>query len=139
MSATTHYTALLDGKAGAYGVSFPDLPGCVAMGKTLEEAIANAADALRAWVFATEAGGGGIPAARGPDALRDDPDVVAELEAGAMFTIVPLVREASRQVRANLSLDEGVLAAIDAAASRLKVTRSHLVETLATRHLHELV
>jgi len=33
------YTALIDGEAGAYGVSFPDLPGCVAMGRTVDEAV----------------------------------------------------------------------------------------------------
>ena len=27
------YFAVLDGEAGAFGVSFPDCPGCVAMGK----------------------------------------------------------------------------------------------------------
>src|ERR1700678_2270999 len=37
------YTALIDGEAGAYGVYFPDLPGCTAMGATLDDAIANAA------------------------------------------------------------------------------------------------
>src|SRR5262245_20402806 len=36
------YVALVDGKAGAYGVAFPDAPGCAAMGKTMDEAIANA-------------------------------------------------------------------------------------------------
>jgi predicted RNase H-like HicB family nuclease len=41
------YFALIDGKAGAYGVVFPDLPGCTAMGKTIDVALANAADALR--------------------------------------------------------------------------------------------
>jgi predicted RNase H-like HicB family nuclease len=44
------YVALIDGKAGAYGVVFPDLPGCTAMGKTVDQAIANAAEALRDWI-----------------------------------------------------------------------------------------
>jgi hypothetical protein len=38
-------------------------------------------------------------------------------------------------VKANLSLDSGVLAAIDATARRLGVTRSAMVELLAKRGL----
>jgi predicted RNase H-like HicB family nuclease len=48
------YVALIDGKAGAYGVVFPDLPGCTAMGKTVDQAIANAAEALRDWIEVKE-------------------------------------------------------------------------------------
>ena len=38
----TRYPALIDGETGAYGVTFPDLPGIVAMGATLDEALLNA-------------------------------------------------------------------------------------------------
>ena len=38
------YPALIDGEPGAYGVSFPDLPGVVAMGDTPGEAVRNAAE-----------------------------------------------------------------------------------------------
>ncbi len=41
------YPALIDGEKGAYGVTFPDLPGIVAMGKTMDEALMNAEEALR--------------------------------------------------------------------------------------------
>ena len=33
------YPALMDGHEGAYGIAFPDLPGCVAMGYTIEDAM----------------------------------------------------------------------------------------------------
>jgi predicted RNase H-like HicB family nuclease len=36
------YIAILDGAQGAFGVSFPDCPGCVAMGELQNEAYANA-------------------------------------------------------------------------------------------------
>ena len=35
------YPALIDGAKGVYGVSFPDLPGIVAMGDTIDEALLN--------------------------------------------------------------------------------------------------
>ena len=125
------YVALVDGKAGAYGVVFPDLPGCTAMGKTMDEAVANAADALRDWAEVTEEGGGKIPKPRPLEALRRDSDVKAALAAGAGLATVPLVRETGKPVKANLSIDSGVLAAMDAEASRRRLTRSAFVEMLA--------
>ncbi len=41
------YPALIDGAEGGYGVAFPDLPGIVAMGGALDEALLNAEEALR--------------------------------------------------------------------------------------------
>jgi len=43
---SVRYPALIDGEKGAYGVSFPDLPGIVAMGDTIDEALMNAEEAL---------------------------------------------------------------------------------------------
>lgn len=132
------YHALIDGEHGGYGVVFPDLPGCTAMGETLEAALDAAAEALRAWVEATEAQGGTVPEATSPDALRRDPEVIEALGGGAALASVLLVRGLGRPVKANLSLDSGVLAAIDAAAARLHITRSALVERLALERLHEI-
>jgi len=41
-----------DPDEGGYAVSFPDLPGCLSAGDTLEEAVNNANDAKRAWLSA---------------------------------------------------------------------------------------
>jgi len=41
------YPALIDGEKGAYGVTFPDLPGIVAMGASVREVLVNAEEALR--------------------------------------------------------------------------------------------
>lgn len=133
------YTVLIDGGPGGYGVVFPDLPGCAAMGDTLDEAMANAGEAARDWVHGVEAQGGRIPEPRPIDALRTDPETAQALAEGAALASVVLVREAGRPVRANLSLDSGVLAAIDAAADRLGITRSATVELLAQRALSTLV
>ena len=41
------YIALVHKDAGtSYGVSFPDVPGCVSAGDTFEDAVANAGEAL---------------------------------------------------------------------------------------------
>ena len=39
-----------DPDEGGFVVSFPDLPGCITCGETLEAVVANAADAKRAWL-----------------------------------------------------------------------------------------
>jgi len=41
-----------DRTEGGYTVSFPDLPGCITCGDTLETAVANAGDAKREWLQA---------------------------------------------------------------------------------------
>ena len=51
------YPAIVDGEKGAYGVSFPDLPGIVAMGNTVEEALANAEIVLLDYAIEAEADG----------------------------------------------------------------------------------
>lgn len=130
-----HYNALIDGADGAIGVSFPDLPGCVAMGETEDEALANAAEALRSWVEAVAAQGGDIPQPRTASELRKDEEVLEALAEGAVLAQVLLIRELGRPVKANMSIDSGVLAAIDATAGRLGITRSALVERMANERL----
>jgi len=133
------YTVLIDGKKGGYGVVVPDLAGCTAMGETIETALANAVAAIRDWVEVTEEAGGEVPAARGPEAVREDEEVRQALAAGAALASAPLIRESGRPAKANLSIDAGILAAIDAEAARQKLTRSAFVELMARRVLPELV
>lgn len=127
----SRYIALIDGKAGAYGVVFPDLDGCTAMGHTMDAALANAAEALRDWIEVTEENGGTVPRPRSLEALRRDSEVKSALALGAGLASVPLVRETGKPVKANLSIDSGVLAAMDEEAARRHLTRSAFVEMLA--------
>ncbi len=41
-----------DTDEGGFVASYPDLPGCLTIGDTAEEAVANAIDAKRAWIEA---------------------------------------------------------------------------------------
>jgi addiction module RelE/StbE family toxin len=50
------------------------------------------------------------------EALRADREIAAALAEGAALTIMPLVLDAGRAVRVNLSLDAGLLDATDEAA-----------------------
>jgi predicted RNase H-like HicB family nuclease len=86
MSETTRYVALIDGKPGAYGITFPDLPGCTAMGETIDEVMRHAMAAAGDW-----AQGARGPRPRSLSAVCDDPDVQQALAAGAVLAMVPLV------------------------------------------------
>ena len=41
-----------DVEEGGYAVTFPELPGCITCGETLEQAVRNATDAKKAWLEA---------------------------------------------------------------------------------------
>lgn len=43
---------LSEKEGGGYFIEFPDLPGCVSDGDTIEEAIANGKDAVKSWIKA---------------------------------------------------------------------------------------
>lgn len=121
----THYAALIDKAAdGSFGVTFPDAPGCTSAGATLEEAAANAVAALRDWIEVLEGKGTPLAAPRSLDAITADPEVKADLSAGAILVAVPVVARRGRTVRVQVTMDEGTLAAIDAAAARSGETRS---------------
>ena len=54
------YPALMDGEKGAYGATFPDLPGIVAMGASVGEVLVNAEKALRDYVIEAQEAGDAI-------------------------------------------------------------------------------
>ena len=52
MAVSYRMEILEDKDEGGFVVSYPDLPGCITCGETVENAVANAADAKRAWIEA---------------------------------------------------------------------------------------
>lgn len=82
------YIALVHKDAGtSYGVSFPDVPGCITAGDTFEEAVENAAEALAGHFAAMRADGETLPAPRSFEALKRDHDFVED-SADAIVTMV---------------------------------------------------
>ena len=77
----SHYVAIVEdaGPDRAIGVWFPDLPGCFSAGDTLDEAIANAAEAIAAYAEALQGEGRSLPEPRPLSVLRDDPEFVSEM------------------------------------------------------------
>lgn len=125
------YVALVDGKAGAYGVTVPDFPGCTSGGSTTDEALRNAVEAMRLWAEDAIADREELPRPRSAETLRADPEIADAIAHGAALAIVPLLLDTGRSAKANLSIDAGLLAAIDEAAKARGLTRSAFLATLA--------
>ena len=82
------YIALVHKDEGtSYGVSFPDVPGCISAGDTFEEAVANAAEALAGHLALMKADGDPIPAPRSFEELKRDRDF-GDDAADAIVTMV---------------------------------------------------
>jgi len=123
----TRYLAIIDEADGSFGVVFPDAPGCTAMGVTAEEAIADAADALSEWMADWIADGNLPPHTRSYAEIQES----GEYSSGGLVASIPLLLETGKLARANISLDAGLLADIDAEAARRGVTRSAFLAAAA--------
>jgi predicted RNase H-like HicB family nuclease len=108
--ATVYYPAIIERAGEGYSVFFPDLPGCTSAGRTVNEAAVNAEEALAGHLIVAEQYGDPLPGPSELDAIERDPEVE---EVARM-----LVRgeRKGRAVRINITLDEGLVAAIDKVA-----------------------
>jgi antitoxin HicB len=52
---------LTQAEGGGYLIEYPDLPGCMSDGETIEEAIANGRDAQATWIAAMREAGRTVP------------------------------------------------------------------------------
>ncbi len=76
---TIIYPAVFSLEDGAYNVSFPDLPGCLTYGDSVEDAFFNAREALAGYSASVLERGGILPAPSGLSTLCLGPDQLAQL------------------------------------------------------------
>ncbi len=127
-----HYIALIDKDDGSdYGVSFPDLPGVISAGATLDEARQMAAEALALHIEGMADEGEPIPEPASLEAIMD----VAE-NRDAVAVLIPIAEGSSRVVRVNITLPQDVLEQIDAYAEQRGFTRSGFLAAAAKRAMH---
>lgn len=127
----TRYVVVIDGEPGAFGLWVPDMPGCFSAGTTMDDLLRNGQEALRMWAEDALADGEALPAPRGFEEIAKEPGVAEALKEGAALAVVPLLIETGRPVKANLSLDAWLLAAIDDAAAASGLTRSAFLSSAA--------
>ena len=106
-----YYPAVIDKDPDSdFGVVFPDFPGCVSAGSTLDEAVLGAHEALAGHVTLMVADGDELPA---PTPLET---VAAGRDSTTVaITLVPVTLPGKAQ-RVNITIDEVLLEEIDAIA-----------------------
>jgi predicted RNase H-like HicB family nuclease len=123
----TAYIALLRKEASTdFGVDFPDFPGCVTAGKTLEEARRMAAEALELHVQGMREDREPIPEPSSLDAIMNDPE-----NRDSVAFLVEIGARPAKTVRINVMLPQDVVVAID----RVTTNRSRFLAEAAKAKL----
>lgn len=125
--ATVYYPAIVEKGDTAYGIFFPDLPGCVTAAATAQEAVLLAEEALNGHLAVMADFGDPIPAPSQIDAIHP--------EEGSIEVARVLVRgeRPGKSVRVQISIEEGLLARIDrVAANRSRFLAEAAREKLGT-------
>lgn len=124
-----YYHAIVHKDEGsAFGVEFPDLPGCFSAADDAEDVIPNAVEALSLWF-------------EDQDEVEPSPvekvraDAADDLAEGAFLVMVPWIGRNSKPARVNISLDRAMLDAIDSAAAMRRLTRSAFLAEAARNEI----
>jgi predicted RNase H-like HicB family nuclease len=114
------YIALIHKDAGSdYGVSFPDLPGCVTAGVDLDDARAMAEEALALHLEGMEVDGEPIPEPSSLEAIMEERE-----NRDSVAILVKAPAKAAKAVRINVTVPEDELAEIDRYAEEHGYSRS---------------
>jgi predicted RNase H-like HicB family nuclease len=127
----SHYIALLHPEGGTYGVLFPDFPGCISAGDSVDDALQQAAEALAFHVAGLQDDGVSIPPPRTLEAIRAAGEEWIEWE-GAVVAVVPLLPPPEVYERVNVTLPKRLLSEIDAVSRN----RSRFLAQVASDALH---
>ncbi|PHS21756.1 MAG: CopG family transcriptional regulator [Robiginitomaculum sp.] len=114
----------------AFGVHFPDVPGCFSAADTFDDVLKNAVDALQLYFEDAE---GDTPS---PSPFEEVTSQAAEdIAEGAFLLAVPLIQADTKVVRANISMERGMLDAIDAEAKTRGISRSAFLADASRREI----
>lgn len=110
------------------GVDFPDVPGCISAGGTVDEALAMAAEALAGHLALLEERGEPIPT---PSPLHELSARAAE--AGAIACVIEIPDDFLKSERVNVMLPKPLLRRIDAAVGDPRGRSKFLSEAAEAR------
>ena len=126
------YIALIRKETGSvYGVEFPDFPGCISAGDTLDEAVAGAKEALELHTEGMIGDGEDIPHPSGLEAIKK-----LRLAKGSTPVLIDVV-VVRKNRRINITMDEGLLIRVDAVAATRGASRSGFLAEAARKLLME--
>ena len=121
-------------KGSDYGVTVPDLPGCFSAGRTLDEALAMAKEAIELHLEGLIEEGQVVPGSVSVEKHQKS----AQYEGG-IWALIPIDASALRihARRVNVTIPERILDAIDRAAAEEHDTRSGLLTKAATVYIQK--
>ena len=113
-----------------FGVSFPDLPGCITAGTTLDEARAMAAEALAFHLEGFAADGEAVPEPSTLDVVMADP-----INRDGVAILVDPPKVTGKSLRLNITLNDDLVEQIDRHAEAHGLTRSGFLARAARAEL----
>ncbi len=128
-----NYIAIVHKEANTdFGISFPDFPGCITAGHSVDEAKDAAQEALALHIQGMIEDGDKLP---NPSKLEE---IMADTDyADAVAYLVVAVPDAKpRTVRVNITVPEMTLKQIDVAAKKRGMSRSSFLVHLAQNAIH---
>ena len=115
-----------------YSVSFPDLPGCITAGVTIDQARTMAEEALALHLEGLAEDGQPIPAPSSLEDIMSDPE-----NRSAVAALIPAPVQTVRTVRVNITLPENVLSEVDTYAESKGYTRSGFLLLAAKKAMND--
>ena len=125
----TYIALIRKGEKPAFQVEFPDFPGCVCSGTTLNDAVFEAKIVLQRHIESMRQHGKSIP---DPSELED---VRTRPEAVDTAPVLVEIEPGRRHKRINITMEEGLLEEVDAVAAAKGTTRSGFLASAARRAL----
>ena len=114
----------------AWGIWFPDVPGCTSAADTPDGLFTSACQALEFHLEDLEA-----PRPRPPEEIMKLKGVRDDMARGAVLMMVPLLSAENRKVRMNVTGNAYLVGAIDDAARQRGITRSAFLMQAARREI----
>ncbi len=116
-----------NGKTG-FGVIFPDLTGCYANGKTVDEALKSAKEAACLWIEEEIEDGRDIPTPSSFEKILENEDWKGWILG---FVDIDMSKLTGKTIRLNISLPSKVVRRIDNLAAAQGESRSSYIASLA--------
>ena len=110
-----------------FGVSFPDFPGCITAGTSIDEAKDMADDALSLHVKGLLEDGEDIPSPSRLEDIMENP----EYSDSVAILVVSISEAKARSVRVNITVPEDMLRKIDNIAKQRGMSRSSFLVNAA--------
>ena len=129
-----NYIAIIHkNRKSVFGLSFPDFPGCITVGSTLDEAKAMAQEALEGHIQVAREYGDAVP-----DPMNLEDAMAHPFADGALvFFVVSVPDSAPKAIRLNISMPSDLVSEVDHFAKSQRLTRSAFLAKAARQAMRK--